>query len=137
MKVKLLSSSATLPKRATTGSAGYDLYSAEHIDIDPHSRTLVHTEISVAIPEGLYGQIVIRSSLAMRGLRVEAGVIDSDYRGEVRILLCNDTDEVYTVNTGDRIAQIILILIETPDLEVVDDLGDTARQAGGFGSTGK
>jgi dUTP pyrophosphatase len=128
--------SGSVPKRATSGSAGYDLAASVQVSIPPHSRGLVNTGVRMAIPEGLYGQIVIRSSLAMRGLRAEAGVIDSDYRGEIRIVLCNDTDETFPVNVGDRLAQIILIHIVTPELEVVDTLDETIRKDGGFGSTG-
>lgn len=136
LKVVLTSSTAQLPKRATSGSAGYDLYSAVEMLIDANSRGKVPLNIKVMIPEGTYGRIAPRSGLAFKsGIDVGAGVIDSDYRDEVGVILFNHGDREFHINIGDRIAQLILVKIETPDVEQVESLDETER-TGGFGSTG-
>ena len=100
-------------------------------------RALIHTEIAIAVPEGYYGRIAPRSGLALQcGIDVGGGVIDADYRGEVGVILFNHSDEDYHVKQGDRIAQLILEKIICPAIEQVDQLDETQRQTGGFGSTG-
>lgn len=135
--VKLYSQHATVPVRATKGSAGYDLFSAVDVVIPSRGRILVDTDIGVVIPIGAYGQIASRSGLALKhGLDVGAGVIDGDYRGSICVLLFNHSDEEYQVHRGDRIAQIIIIRIEVPLVVISDELPQTSRGHGGFGSTG-
>jgi dUTP pyrophosphatase len=136
-----LSDTARPPARAHDGDAGYDLHAAEAATIGPGERASVGTGIAVAIPEGQAGLVLPRSGLAARhGISVvnAPGLIDSGYRGELRVLLLNtDTDEPFTVQPGDRIAQLLLVAVETHDLLEVEELDETVRGAGGFGSTGR
>lgn len=133
----LLQDAAKVPTRATDGSAGYDVYSTKDVVVRAHSRTLVDTGVTIRIPVGHVGLLKSRSSLAWkRGLDVEAGVIDSDYRGEVKVLLHNATDTDATVAMGDRVAQLLVLRVALPTPVVVDALDETERGAGGFGSTG-
>lgn len=144
MKIKL-QDGAIAPTRATEESAGYDLFSNEP-EIDGCNELGVgdwktfRTGVSAAIPPGYVGLVFPRSGLSTKHgivLRNAVGVIDSDYTGEIMVALHNDGEhETYTVNRGDRVAQLVIVPIITPDLEVVDELGETARGAGGFGSTG-
>ena len=136
LRVKLLSSYATAPSRATSGAAGYDLYAAYDHCIESNTRSLIKTDISIAIPEDCYAQVASRSSMAMKGIDVGAGVIDSDYRGNIGVILINHSTVDYEIKKGDRIAQLILHRIETPVVSVVDELPSSARDQGGFGSTG-
>ena len=143
----ILREGAVAPERASTGAAGYDVRycgaNADGADAPPltvpaRGRALVPTGFALAIPQDHYGRLAPRSGLAVRhGLSVGAGVLDSDYRGEVRVLLLNHSDEDYTVHPGDRIAQLVLERISTPPVEVAGALDATARGEGGFGSTGK
>ena len=139
MEVHRLNQWATVPRRASEGAAGYDLASAEITQIAPGERRLVSTGLSIKVPPGLYGRIAPRSGLAVKhGIQVGAGVVDADYRGEVKVLLFNQSQEPFNIETGDRIAQLILERHETPAVLEVTELsgGDTGRGAGGFGSTG-
>jgi dUTP pyrophosphatase len=138
MKVKLLASTATAPERKSEDAAGYDLYCSEHNFLMPNTRKLISTGISLEIPKDHYGRIAPRSGLAVKNsIDIGAGVVDSDYRGEVKILLINNSQDTFWVNPGDRIAQLILVKISLPEIEVVEDLSETSRGEGGFGSTGK
>lgn len=135
--VKKLDADAKIPSRATEGSAGYDISSAEDVTIAAKSRAGVSTGISIRVPKNTYGRIAPRSGLAVKhGIDVLAGVVDFDYTGEVKVILYNTSDEDYFVKKGDRIAQLILERIETPEVEAVLELSETSR-TGGFGSTGK
>lgn len=135
--VKKLDADAKIPSRATEGSAGYDISSAEDVTIAAKSRAGVSTGISIRVPKNTYGRIAPRSGLAVKhGIDVLAGVVDFDYTGEVKVILYNTSDEDYFVKKGDRIAQLILERMETPEVEVVLELSETSR-TGGFGSTGK
>lgn len=136
MRVKVLDPGATLPKRQTPGSAGYDLATNEHFEILPGQRRLVRTGLSIAVPDGTYGRVAPRSGLAVKyGIQTLAGVIDSDYRGELGVVLINHGSEPFRAIRGDRIAQLVIERVDTPDVQVVDDLDDTSRGEGGFGST--
>ena len=141
LRFRRLSAAARPPAQAHEGDAGYDLHAAEAVTIGPGDRASVATGIAVAIPAGQAGLVVPRSGLAARnGISVvnAPGLIDSGYRGEVRVLLLNtDRDEPFSVEPGDRIAQLVLVDVETPELEEVAELDETARGAGGFGSTGR
>lgn len=128
---------AFLPVRQTVGSAGYDLHSSANDIIKSKSRKLVSTGLKISIPLGMYGRIAPRSSLACKKfVDVGAGVVDNDYRGEVKVLLINNGAEDFKIEKGDRIAQLIFENCSTPKLEVVSELDETVRGQGGFGSTG-
>lgn len=137
LRVKLLSQHARAPTRGTTGSAGYDLYACEAGTLEPRAGPLcVDMGIAIEIPPGHYGRIAGRSSLATRGVMVLAGVIDSDYRGPITVVLANVHASLpYSFRAGDRIAQLIIERISTPEVAVVSELSPTERGAGGFGST--
>ena len=141
LRFRRLSDEARAPAQAHPGDAGYDLHAAEAATIGPGERASVGTAIAIAIPEGQAGLVIPRSGLAARhGISVvnAPGLIDSGYRGELRVLLLNtDTDEAFTVQPGDRIAQLVLVAVETPELLEVEELDETVRGAGGFGSTGR
>lgn len=133
-----LSDNAIKPSRGTAYSAGYDLYSAEDVVVEPLSRKLIKTNIALAIPLGFYGRIAPRSGLALKhGIDVLAGVIDSDYRGDIGVILYNtDTNNSYSVRIGDRIAQIIFEKCYSPIL-IESNLSQTDRANNGYGHTGK
>lgn len=141
LRVKRLSETAQLPKTCSSGAAGFDLFADNEnvVTIPPHGKALIPTNISIAVPIGYYGRIAPRSSLAWKHhIDVGAGVIDSDYRGPVGIVLFNlSNDTSFDVQHGDRVAQLILERIVLPEIVDVQDLDNTARGAGGFGSTGK
>ena len=135
--VKLLSPEAKLPTRGSNDAAGYDLYSCEKIILEPGTRKLVNTGISIAIPStGMYARIAPRSGLSVKGLDIGAGVIDSDYRGPIKALLINNSNIPFQVNIGDRMAQLILEQIENPECILVDELPETERASKCWGSTG-
>ena len=139
INVKKLSENATIPTQGTSFAAGYDLYAAEDAVVVCGTRKLIKTNISMEINPGYYGRIAPRSGLAYKnGIDVLAGVIDSDYRGDIGVILYNTDKNIdFSVKKGDRIAQIIFEACYTVTLNNVDNLDNTLRQAGGFGSTGK
>ena len=140
MRIKKLDPNAILPTQGSLYAAGYDLYACKGCVIEPGQTILVHTGLAIEITDGWWGGIYARSGLATKqGLRPAncVGVIDSDYRGEVMVALHNDSDYVREVKSGDRIAQLVFHQLWTVDWEVVDELSDTTRGEGGFGSTGK
>jgi len=136
-KVKLLINGAICPTKADSGCAGYDLYSVVDTVIEPNSRKLISTGISVEIPKHYYLRVAPRSGMSVRGIDVGAGVIDSSYRGEVKALIINNTDEQYSVKQGDRIAQLIMERCSNTKIMVIDELSATHRNTSGFGSTGQ
>ena len=114
-----------------------DVFCIEDLEIGPRQRAAARTGLAVAIPAGFYGRIAPRSGLAVKkGLDVLSGVIDSDYRGEILCLLYNTSDEIINLPAGSKICQMIIEQIITPDAAWVTELDETARGAGGFGSTG-
>lgn len=138
LQVKLHLEDSKLPTRADPGAAGYDLFSPEDRVIKAWSRECISLGLSMMIPEDHYGQISSRSGLSLRnGIEVGAGVIDVSYRGIVSVLLYNLSDTDYLVKKGDRIAQLILHKISTPEVKQVSELDETLRGEGGFGSSGK
>jgi dUTP pyrophosphatase len=138
VELKLLSEAAKTPTKGTDQAAGYDLYAAQNAEIDPLKRALIKTNISIAIPKGYYGRIAPRSGLAYKnGIDVMAGVIDSDYRGDVGVILYNTGVDVFNIKQGDRIAQLIIEKCHVADWDLVEDLPDTDRGEGGYGHTGK
>lgn len=140
VKIFRESQSIEIPKYATAGSAGVDLCSTMYCIIKPGEQALIPTGIKLAIPEGYEGQIRPRSGLALNQkitIPNSPGTIDSDYRGEVRVLLRNDGDEPFTLIFGDRIAQLVFVPVVRAKFEDVKSLDETARGSGGFGSTGR
>ena len=140
--VKRLNSKVKLPEYKTTGSSGMDLMACieSPIKIAPNTLKLVPTGLSIAIPEDLEIQIRPRSGLAVKssiGVLNTPGTIDSDYRGELKIILFNHGNKDFIVNKNDRIAQMVLTPVIKMELEEVDELPETIRGSGGFGSTGK
>ena len=140
VRIKKLNENATLPTYGTEFSAGADLYNLdEAVVIPPHKTVLIHTGLSLEIPEGYAGLIYARSGLASkRGLAPanKVGVIDADYRGEVMVALHNHSDIEATVEANERIAQLVVAPFLKVEYELSDELSDTVRGAGGFGSTG-
>jgi dUTP pyrophosphatase len=137
LDVELRAPGAQAPRRATPGSAGYDLCCAAPVIVPAGGRALIDTGVAIKLPPGTYGRVAPRSGLAVRhGLSVGAGVIDGDYRGEVKVLLFNHGDGYVALAAGDRIAQLIVETAFTPAVRIVEALDATARGAGGFGSTG-
>ena len=137
IKVKKISTSAITPTKANEFDAGWDLYASEDAIIDPSKTELISTDISFAIPEGYVGLIWDRSGMAAkRGLHRFAGVIDSGYRGEVKVCLWNSSDKYCVINAGERIAQILFQEAPSFTMVEVNSLEDTDRGTGGFGSSG-
>jgi dUTP pyrophosphatase len=140
LKVRRLDARALLPTRAYAGDAGLDLYALEERELGPGERASIGTGISIQIPEGQAGLVLPRSGLAAsHGIAIvnAPGLIDAGYRGEVRVLLLNtDRSKSFTITVGDRIAQLVLVRVETPAVEEVDELALSERGAGGFGSSG-
>ncbi len=131
----------SIPQYMTPGAAGMDLFASleKEVTLEPGERRLIPTGISVAIPQGFEGQIRPRSGLAIQkgiGIVNGPGTIDSDYRGEVGILLINFGKEPFTIRNGDRIAQMVISQVFQATLEELDELPATTRQGGGFGHTG-
>ena len=138
MNIKKLNINAKIPTRANPNDAGADLYSIESVVIPPLSRGVVKTGLALEIPVSYYGRVAPRSGLAAKhGIDVLAGVIDSSYRGEIGVVLLNtDSSNSFTVNVGDRIAQLIIESHYNPVFVEVLDLLETNRGEGGFGSSG-
>ncbi|KAF2432869.1 dUTPase [Tothia fuscella] len=137
LQVQLLSPKAQAPTRGSDFAAGYDLYSAEDNAVPARGKAMISTGIAIAVPAGTYGRVAPRSGLAAKhSIDTGAGVIDADYRGEVKVILFNFSDNDFAIKTGDRIAQLIIERIYTPEVAVVEKLDESVRGAGGFGSTG-
>ena len=141
IRIKKLNDNAVIPTYGTEFSAGADLYAlpGDDIVIPAHATVMIHTGLSMEIPEGYAGLIFARSGLSSkRGLAPanKVGVVDPDYRGEFMVALHNHTDEEKTVAGGERVAQLVIVPFITADFEVADELSDTVRGEGGFGSTG-
>lgn len=139
LRIKQLTPNAVAPSYAHEDDAGMDLRASEEAVIPARSRALVGTGIAMALPERHVGLVHPRSGLAAKhGITVlnAPGTIDAGYRGEVKVILLNTSDEAFNVATGDRIAQLVIQKVEHPIIEVTDTLDDTTRGSGGFGSTG-
>jgi len=142
VKVKKLSPNATLPTYGSAEAAGADLYACldAPVTIQPGETAWIGTGIALEVPKGCAGLVFARSSMgAKRGLAPanKVGVIDSDYRGEIRVVLLNHGKEAQTVEHGERVAQFLITPVLTPAYEETEELSDTSRGTGGFGSTGK
>jgi dUTP pyrophosphatase len=140
LRVKRLDPRAVLPSRAHEGDAGLDLHALEPVELAPGERAQVRTGIAIALPPGTAGLVLPRSGLAARhGISVvnAPGLIDEGYRGELQVLLLNtDRETTFRAGAGDRIAQLIIVDVEAPEIVESDDLGDSSRGTGGFGSSG-
>ena len=142
VNIKKLTDTAILPERGSAYAAGYDLFAdiKEDVVIKPHETFLVPTGLAMEIPEGYWGGIFARSGLASKeGLRPAncVGVVDADYRGEVKVALHNDSEVARTIVVGQKVAQMVIVPFLSVEFNLVDELSDTVRGAGGFGSTGK
>lgn len=140
--VKILRSGAKLPTYGTTGAAGADLYACidAPVTIRPGETVFIPTGIALEVPQGCAGLVYARSGLACkRGLAPanKVGVVDSDYRGEINVVLHNHGSVPQTIENGERVAQLLITPVFQPAYEIAEALTDTARNAGGFGSTGK
>lgn len=141
IQIKKLRNDAKLPTRGSAAAAGYDLYACldEVKMIAPHTTEKIGTGLAIAIPDGYFGAVFARSGLAAKqGLRPAncVGVCDADYRGEYLVALHNDTDQPRIIQPGDRVAQLVILPFLPAEFESVDDLPETGRGSGGFGSTG-
>ncbi|MCR4831593.1 MAG: dUTP diphosphatase [Pseudobutyrivibrio sp.] len=137
-----MTDSAKLPERGSVSAAGYDLFAdvAEDTTIQPHETKMIGTGLAMEIPEGYFGGIFARSGLsAKEGLRPAncVGVVDSDYRGEIKVALHNDGGQARVITPAEKIAQLVVVPFLSVDFNEVSNLSDTARGEGGFGSTGK
>ena len=142
INIKKLTETAILPERGSAYAAGYDLFAdlQEAIEIKPHETYMINTGVAMEIPEGYWGGVFARSGLsAKEGLRPAncVGVVDADYRGPVCVALHNDGEVVRTVTPGQKIAQLVVVPFLAVEFDEVEELSDTVRGAGGFGSTGK
>ena len=142
IEIKKLQESAVLPERGSASAAGYDLFACmeEDVVIKPHETKMIGTGLAAAIPEGYFGGIFARSGLSSKeGLRPAncTGVVDADYRGEIKVALHNDSEVERVVNVGEKIAQLVVLPFLSVEFDEVETLSETQRGAGGFGSTGK
>jgi dUTP pyrophosphatase len=139
IQIKKLNQKAVIPQYQTTHSAGFDLISIQDLTIKPNQRVLIDTGLAMAIEDGFELQIRPRSGLAYKnGITVlnSPGTIDSDYRGEIKVLLINHSNEEFEIKCGDRIAQAVVQKVYQANFETVEELDQTVRGTGGFGSTG-
>lgn len=142
LKIRKVSENAVIPKRATGGSAGLDLCACmdKPITLNGGETALIPTGLAIELPSAEYGAFVFaRSGLAIKhgiGLLNSVGVIDSDYRGEIKVGVINQISEAYTIEPGERVAQMVIMPVSMMPVEEVETLGETDRGAGGFGSTG-
>lgn len=143
IKVKKLKDEAVVPSRATEGSAGCDLYAciAESLTLEPGGLSMIPTGIAIELPENGYAAFLFaRSGLGVKHgicLSNGVGVVDSDYRGEICVGLCNVSDKPYVITPGERIAQMVIMPVVCADFMLCDELSETQRGNGGFGSSGK
>jgi dUTP pyrophosphatase len=138
IKIKKTNGDALTPTHGSEFAAGYDLYSVENFELFPNQRHLFETGIIMEIPIGYYGRISPRSGLSFKnGIDVMGGIIDCDYRNSIKVLLINLSSEPFIIEKGSRIAQIIIQPCYYIDFIECDELSDTQRNVGGFGSTGK
>ena len=142
INIKKLTETAILPERGSSYAAGYDLFADIHecVEVQPHETKMIGTGLAMEIPEGYFGGIFARSGLSSKeGLRPAncVGVVDADYRGQVCVALHNDGEVVRTVTPGQKIAQLVVVPFLGVEFDEVEELSETVRGEGGFGSTGK
>lgn len=136
MNFKKFFENAKAPERAGANEAGIDFFSAEEKMLLPGTITLINTGIGVEIPDGHVGVLKDRSSMGVKGLHVLGGVIDSTYRGEVKVIISNFTHQTYKIGLGDKITQMLVLQYRSETLNEVQNLSDSTRGTKGFGSTG-
>ncbi|MBU0456801.1 MAG: dUTP diphosphatase [Nanoarchaeota archaeon] len=137
LKIKKLTVDSILPKYAGPNEAGMDFYSNEEVNVEPNERKIISTGIAMSIPHNYVGLIWDRSGLAAKhGIKTMGGVIDSTYRGEIKIIVHNLSKQPFTVEKGMRIAQMLIQPVEQKEIIEVEDLDETERGESGFGSTG-
>ncbi len=137
LKVVLLTENGKLPTRGSKLSAGFDLYSAEDKQIPKNGRGIIKTDLAIQIPSKTYGRIAARSGLAIKnGIQIGAGICDSDFRGNISVIIFNHSNTIFTVEKGDRIAQMVIEKICQPQIIEVKKLKRTGRDGAGFRSTG-
>ncbi len=137
LKIKRLHPDAQLPNYAHPGDVGLDLYSLEEKTVQPGEHARFFNGFALEFPEGYAAIVKDKSSISKAGLHTMGGVFDAGYRGEYNVHLVNLSDKPYTVEKGDKIAQIVILAVERPEIEEVDELSDSSRGTGGFGSTGR
>lgn len=138
VKFKKLDSRAVSPNYAHSFDAGMDLFCLENISISPNERVQVSTGIAIEIPEGFVGLIWDKSGISHKGgLKTLGGVVDSEYRGEIKIGIINLSNQVYNFEAGQKVAQMLIQKVEQVELVEAEELSETVRGEGGFGSTGK
>lgn len=142
INIKKLTDTAVLPERGSAYAAGYDLFAdvKENVVIKAHATAMIPTGLAMELPEGYWGGIFARSGLASKeSLRPAncVGVVDADYRGEVKVALHNDSDESRMITPGQKVAQLVVVPFLSVEFDEVKELSDTVRGVGGFGSTGK
>ena len=138
VNIHLITETAIMPTQSSPGAAGWDLYADETLKLMPHQRAMVATGFAITLPTDTVGLIWPRSGLALKqGIDVLAGVVDCDYRGEVRVVLQNHGSEPVAIAEGDRIAQLLVQPIVPVRMQATDALGETHRGGRGFGSSGR
>jgi dUTP pyrophosphatase len=137
LKIKKLYTDSKLPTRAHHDDAGTDIYAQGNHTVEPHTTMVIPTGVAMELEKGYVSLVWDKSSVGSRGIKTLGGVIDAGYRGEYKIIVHNLNNEVYTFNHGDKVAQILIQKVEFPDIEEVEELSDSKRGIGGFGSTGK
>lgn len=134
--IKPLKEGTFLPTKGTEGSAAFDLRAIEDQKVNSGTRALFDLGFAMQLPDGTYGQIAPRSSLSLKGIDIGAGVIDNDYRGSLGVVFINNGTEDFEVKAGMKIAQLLVLKVESPSIIPLKELSDTERSEGGFGSTG-
>lgn len=137
LPVRRVHPEATLPTRAHPEDAGLDLYALEDVILGPGEGRMARSGVAFALPRGTVGMIADRSSMARKGIKTAGGIIDAGYRGEVQVVFWNLSREEVRIARGDRMAQMLILPIETPAVQEVQELDETQRGSGGFGSTGR
>jgi len=138
LKIKRLSSNIPLPSYAHQDDAGLDLLAAEEVTLEPGQRVQIASGLAIEIPAGYAGLIWDKSGLSHKyGMKILGGVVDSNYRGEVKVGMVNLSQQEQTFKVGDKVAQLLIQPVVTAEIEEAEELSDTSRGAGGFGSTGR
>lgn len=137
MKIKLFNKDTPLPKKSHLPDAGADLFLPSSFSIDPFETKTIGLGLGVAIPEGFVGMIIPRSSIAEKGLIIQTSAIDTDYTGEIHLIITNCSNKTYSFNKGDRVCSLICLSVLNFYVELVDELPITERNKNGLGSTGK
>lgn len=136
IKIKKLHPDAIIPSYAHEGDAGMDLYSVEDLVLKPKHRAKIKTGISIELPKGYVSLVWDKSGVGSKGIKVLGGVLDSGYRGEYIVMLVNLSSKDFVVKKGQKVAQVLIQKVESPKIEVVEELSSSERGKGGFGSSG-